>query len=1559
MTINNKHLNRLKKTILASILLLLSTFSVASNPSYFARIDPGLGIQSNYINKLIQRNDGFIWMATAEGLSRFDGYSFVNYSHDINNSETLPSGWVEIVFEDSQQRLWAGTDRGLARLTEDERSFTVFKYDANNENSISGNTVRGITEDEQQRIWVSADLSVNLYRESTNDFIRYPLPNLTEQQIIDSGINFLKKADKLGFWVGSDLGLFYFNTQNRSFTKHSEVSDAGGSFYDLDFDSQGNLWIATSENGIIKYDPVNRQFKVYRADSEDSNSLVSDYAWRLLVDSSNRVWVGTSGNGLSVLNVDQDKFTSFQYSLVNARSIPSDLVTDIIEDSSGLIWVATFDGVAYYKPNQVVENLRPIPYNNESLSSDLPWSFAESNDAIWIGTTEGLNREDKLTGKIKRYLNLGDDGVKTKFTAVWAIEAVDNSTLWLGTEYGLAIFDIVSDDFKFSYQLSNPSKKSEQKDKLLTRSVWAIKVRKDGSVWVGTNDGKLYLFSKEKGLLLDLSNNIWESLKEKVRLEFNNIVEDDNGNLWLSTSTGFYFYNIETAAITSVVDSQGESIFQNDWIYATRHHRDNRYWVLSQNYGAFLLSLENEGRVSKQAHVFSEHKQIADKSLYNVYPISNEEVWFTASKNIYQYNLTKNHLVNFGSDQLLPELVFHENTQFLDSKGRLLFGSNKGVVRFNPEVLREAELKKRDFIPPIYMTKLATNIWGVQPKKNANKGFFTQKRDSTFKLTKPIHNYQSMVFSHQHSVFDFEFLALDYANSENIEYSFRLDGFSSDWSAYSKRRKFTFTNLATGEYVLQVRAAQGIHRWTDTPSSFRLIIKPPPWQTWSAYFTYFTILSLLVFFGYRFWRKQLLMRYALDDSEIKLEQALWGSGDELWEWDIETGKLSKQNIFTEFAHVDSINKNTLSNLMAQIHPEDSQRLRNDINQVIDGNRNKIESIYRRKARNGDWIWLLDKAKVSEFSADGRAVRVSGTTRNIDNLKRAEQRNQLLASAFQSTNDGAIILNQELEIIAINDAFTRISGFSSSIVGELFNSNIISSSKLSNDGEQLSGNIMKEILLHGFFTGELWLRNLKGRKIPIDMKMASVVSNVGDESNFVITITDIVYRIKAERELRRLADFDSLTSLPNRSKLIFQLEDSISKAKQDGSLLAVLFIDLDNFKNVNDSLGHSFGDSVLVAVAQRLKDCVRRSDIIARLGGDEFTIALVGLDTNEAVVKIANNILLAMQQPFSVEEHDLVISPSIGISVLDESGSDVETLLRNADIAMYHAKNHGKNNFAFFADSMNERLINRIALEKRVRTGLDNNEFILHYQPKIGLLSGQIIGFEALVRWNDPERGLIPPNEFIPIAEETGLILPLGSWVIDAACKQLSEWNDEGFKTLNLAVNLSALQFQDRSLIETIKQALGKHRITIENFELEITESSLMENMTHAIETLNRLREFGVKLSLDDFGTGYSSLNYLKKFPIQNLKIDRSFVKDLTRDKRDAKMVASIVALAHNLDIRVIGEGVEDREQLAMLHQFGVDEVQGYLLGKPCSAKDATKLLRSNFDISELVKPIKV
>lgn len=1545
------------KILLTSIFLFISSYSIAQKSAYFERIESSLGVNANYINKLAQRKDGFIWIATSEGISRFDGYSFVDYLPDTKKPDSLPSAWAETIFEDSQQRLWVGTDNGLARLSDNEQSFVIYQHDSADLKSISGRLVNDIIEDKQNQLWFTSSLGLNLYQEATDNFTRYPIPNLTEKQQLSSAIYFAEYDPRFGFWVGTDFGLFEFDINTKTYIKHIAVSEVGEIFYDADFDQHGNLWLATEDKGVIKYQPSTGQIEVFRADDKNDNAIVSDNGWRLMVDSNERVWVGSRGSGMSIIDIQTNTITNYQYNVVDKYSIPSNLVTDFIQDNTGLVWVGTYDGFAIFQPNKVIENLRPIPYDKDTLSSQFVWSFAETEEALWVGTTEGLNREDKQTGKIEMFGSGRFEDNSRKFTAIWDIGQTSKDYLWLGTEFGLATFDLKSN--KIEYVENKLDKIASNKNHIdtLKTSVWALAVNSDDSVWVGSFDGKLYRYSLEQGIMQDLTSIIYNTLTENPRLAFNNIIEDESKNLWLSTSTGFYHFNIDSKTIKPVLSQQGTNLFPDDWIYSTQHHKDDLYWVSTENFGLYLLKFNSDGTVTNITHLDQQSSILSDKNIYNIISVSESEAWLTGNRNLYEFNLMTKELTNFGSDLFLPDVIFHEDSQFYSSDGRVYFGSSNGLIRFAPSTFKSFEKLKTKSIPPIYLTSMSTNIRSYSTTsllEPPQEGQQIQEVGND----KAVHKIDYVEFSHRPNVFNFEFSALNYSNVNNVKYSYRLQGFDQDWSGYSLRREITYTNLPAGDYLLQVRASADINVWGDNPLELHIKIHQAPWYTWQAY-TFYSIIFLLLFYSiYRTWRKQLLIQYELNKSEVRLEQALWGSGDELWEWNVSDGSVIRNNCYIEFEEIKTLDPKDLSNLRTQIHPDDMPVLEQKMLDIVNEKRITLEAVYRRKTKDGKWLWLIDRATVTEFSSQNKPHKVSGTTRNINSLKKAEEDSRLLASAFQSSSDGSLVLDTELRVIAINSAFSKITNFEKTLVGTIIEPSFISSGRTLSDGDELSSKIMKEMLLGRTYNDELWIRKTNGRKIPVDLRMSSVANSKGNITHFIITITDIHFRKVAEKKLRKLANFDGLTGLPNRSQLLRQLTAGITQVKQSKKLMAVFFIDLDNFKNVNDSLGHSSGDALLIAVSQRLKKCVRREDTVARLGGDEFTIGLIGIDSLDRITQVAINILEAMRDSFHVENHELVISPSIGISVYGDDGKDIDTLLRHADIAMYHAKKNGRNKFEFFTQSMNERVFNRIALEKRVRIALEKEEFVLHYQPKFSLVGGHIIGFEALVRWQDPERGLVPPDEFIPIAEETGLILPLGNWVINAACEQLNRWNQSGHDSLNLAVNLSALQFRDKDLLHTVSKTLKKFNIEPTHFELEITESALIDDLAYAIKTLNELRVMGIKISLDDFGTGYSSLNYLKEFPIQSLKIDRSFVRDITHDKRDAKMVASIVSLAHNLDIRVIGEGVENREQLALLHQFGVDEGQGYFLGRPIEHSKASQLLAVQTNISDILKPIK-
>jgi diguanylate cyclase (GGDEF)-like protein/PAS domain S-box-containing protein len=462
--------------------------------------------------------------------------------------------------------------------------------------------------------------------------------------------------------------------------------------------------------------------------------------------------------------------------------------------------------------------------------------------------------------------------------------------------------------------------------------------------------------------------------------------------------------------------------------------------------------------------------------------------------------------------------------------------------------------------------------------------------------------------------------------------------------------------------------------------------------------------------------------------------------------------------------------------------------------------------------------------------------------------------------------------------------------------------------------------------------------------------------VGDTQTGVVhaTVVDISDRKRAEEQIEFHAYHDVLTHLPNRKLFTDRLRHGLTRARRSGKAVAVLFVDIDHFKTINDTLGHTAGDQLLLEVAHRLRLCVREDDTVARLGGDEFTVILGDLRYPEDAVTVAEKILEGVQPPLTIAGTPIVATVSIGIAIYPDDGTDPESLLRNADSAMYRAKEAGRNTYQLCTDEMKHRAVERLAVESRLRSAIQESQLILAYQPQINLVTGRTIGVEALVRWNDPERGIVAPLSFIPIAEETRLIVPLGEWVLRTACLQTKQWQDRGAGPIRVAVNLSARQFQQHDLVEMVRSVLDESGLSASSLELEITETTAMQNAEITVEILRALREIGVGISIDDFGMGYSSLNYLKRFPISAVKIDRAFVGDLIADDGDAAIVSAVIGMARSLRLRVVAEGVETAEQFAFLRSRECDEAQGFYFSRPIPAEEATRALlgRHTFSVRE-------
>ena len=591
-----------------------------------------------------------------------------------------------------------------------------------------------------------------------------------------------------------------------------------------------------------------------------------------------------------------------------------------------------------------------------------------------------------------------------------------------------------------------------------------------------------------------------------------------------------------------------------------------------------------------------------------------------------------------------------------------------------------------------------------------------------------------------------------------------------------------------------------------------------------------------------------------------------------------------------------------------------------------GYANNLELQWRRKDGTPLWVQLNAHA----IHSPGGATFFEGFVYDVTERKLAEEMLRKQSAAMTASMDGIGIVDQRLEFTYVNDSLAKLFGYArpADLLGH-------SLCDLYEPHEQVRfiTSIVPLVHQRGRWRGEATGLRLDGNLFPQEISLTAISAE-----SMVCVVRDITERTYAEEQIKHLAYHDALTNLPNRLLFKDRLTVALSHANREQSRLAVLFLDLDRFKVINDSLGHNIGDQLLQAVSARIQACVRESDTVARLGGDEFTVLLAHMQRSDDAAPVAQKIIEAMRYPFHIEGREFFSTTSIGISLFPEDGTDAETLIKNADTAMYQAKELGRDNYQLFNAHVNATALQRIALEHGLRKALANDEMAVHYQPIFDLRNDRITGMEALLRWNHPHLGSIPPATFIPLAEATGVMIPIGTWALHVACLQAKAWHDAGHR-LSLAVNLSVTQLQQTDLVERVAEILDKTGFPPRLLELEITESSAMHSPETSVRTLYDLKKLGLRISLDDFGTGHSSLSYLKRFPIDTLKIDQSFVHDITTDPDTAAIVTAIIAMAHSLRLKVVAEGVEFTEQANFLRKHGCDQMQGYLIQPPVPAVD--------------------
>ena len=699
----------------------------------------------------------------------------------------------------------------------------------------------------------------------------------------------------------------------------------------------------------------------------------------------------------------------------------------------------------------------------------------------------------------------------------------------------------------------------------------------------------------------------------------------------------------------------------------------------------------------------------------------------------------------------------------------------------------------------------------------------------------------------------------------------------------------------------------------------------------------FVLLSsvLLYLILWRHQSTQADMRKALGNSEARLNLALESAQEGLWDWHLQSNRVFFSKGYRALLGMSVAELgDTRERWLSHLHPDDLAQVQQHAAELLaNADQRPFQASYRMRHSDGEYRWVLSRGRLV-VDEQGRPERFIGTASDITQRRADEDSLRQAAAVFDATQDGVLVTDRDLNTVHINPAFTRITGYALEEIRGL-QPRFLSSGRHDREFYQRMWHALET---RGTWSGEIWNRRKSGENYPQWQCIRTIRDEQGDISHYVAVFSDISALKRSQNELDHLAHHDPLSDLPNRLLFTERVENALKRAQSEQQG-AVLLIDLDHFKHINESLGHNIGDLLLKAVGERLKTQLNEHMTLARLGGDEFGLLCESCLNATQAATLAQQLLNSLAAPFNLDRHEFFMSASIGISLFPGDAVNLEQVMRNADSALSKAKNNGREGYAFYTQELTESARLRIDLISALHHALENQELRVYYQPLHDLASGELIGVEALVRWHHPQRGLIAPGEFIPIAEDSGLIGAIDAWVLEQSCRQMVLWHNQPRAPRFVAVNVSSRLFGKGTLDRQVAQVLADTGLDPAHLELEVTESAVMDDPDAALALLGRLRDLSIRLAIDDFGTGYSSLARLKRLPVHKLKLDQSFVRGLPGDSDDAAITRAVIALGHSLNLKVLAEGVETPEQLAFLREQGCNYGQGYLFGRPQPAAE--------------------
>jgi len=1468
-------------------------------------LDKAQGMVSSVVYDIAQDSDGFMWFATEDGLQKYDGVKFVNYRHSRLNENSLSSNIVRNILVDRDDRLWFGTENGLNLY---QKEFDNFKRI---DMRLESNQIRALYQSSEGIIWVGSARGLSRLDPKSLNFKNYS----------HGRVRSIFEDDHKQLWVGSlGKGLYLFDQTSEEFlpvhysiATNNDIADkidlSKSSIIDISQDSYGRILVATWGSGVHFLHRDSHSLSQYDID------LPSKHVRTIHEDEKGRIWFGTEEGILvsDVLNSKQRLISAEE----TGNSLRSKKITKIFQGSDKTVWIATSGGgVAFHHPSS--RQFESYGVNkNMKLGLTKPVVFAmheNSGGDIWIGTESGtLSKFLPELREFKHYLLPTNQ--RDFVGSISTIYQVNDNTLLLGTSRGL---------FKYFIELGKVEEVVDEKGSHIANGEAVRQIVSDlrGRIWV------LFRTSGLKAFKLGGNEHLEVQPEYALEIDYPKALLNISEDKFLVATLGNGIIKVDMSGdstVTEVVPNSDDMSIQNltyDW--------KGRLWAATWFEGIKIFT--KSGKVIS----LDEEEGLPNNTVYSIISHkASKKIWVTSNAGMVSIDAESLEMTRFrAADGLQGDEFNHPG--LLAKNGYIYFGGMNGFSRFYPSVVESSFQLYRPNIVSLLVANKAVKFSSIKETT----------ADHSSLVPKEIH-----LQFHQ-TPFSFEYTSPQYSKPTDIEFRYRFLGLDTRWiTAVSGSRRATYTNIDPGEYIFELQVRDINSEWNDIVERKKIIIHPPYWLTNIAKLFYFLIVStILASFFYLYWKRRqadLLTQRTAEESEKRLRLSLWGGGNEIWDWNLVSHEVLRSDEDKKISIHSTQLSRDLKEFVGYIHKHDIDRVKRELQLHLSGKSEFFDATYRIRDEKLGWRWIQDRGKVVERDENNLPIRMSGTQRDVSAIQEKDEEIERLGQAFKTTSDGVWIRDDKWQLIECNPSYESMTGFSFAEKKgeELWFPDI------PEQPVNIIQRIRMSLLEKGNWQGEVWAEKKGDDPFPQKLTIDSILDEKGYVRYYVGVFSDITFHKRTEEEFRRLANFDSLTGLPNRACLYDRLNQTINKARIRKERFAVFVVDIDNFKRVNDSLGHNVGDSLISEVANRLSSCTNEADTIARIGGDEFVIIRDNIHSSIEVASFAELLLKELNDPVFISAQKLNLNYSVGITLSPDDGKSVEVLLRNADAAMYEAKKDVLNSYHFYSVELNKQARKKLSMENALRKAVDEEQINLLYQPKIDMRTGRVCGMEALARWEHPNYGNVDPDEFIPLAEETGLITSLGNQLLRKAMIQTKQWIDLGIMRGRMSINLSAPQFLNNNLISDIKVLMENIGLEGRHLEFELTESVCVQELEKTIEQMQKLKNLGIRLALDDFGTGYSSMAQLKELPLDTLKVDKTFIKNIQSCSKDANIVRAIIDIANSLELEVVIEGVETIEQCDRLWQNKARITQGFLFSEPVDQNAIPELLNKKWNKS--------